>query len=278
MLGSIKDKLRQQRRERQPPDLDDKVLTAWNALTIAALARSGRLLRTSQWVVAAQQALDFLRANHWDAGRLIATSRAGVARHQATVDDYALLLQAVLESLQARWRESDLEFAIQLADTLVESFEDTESGGFFFTAHDHEKLIQRSKTLQDDATPSGAAVAIEALACLGHLLSRHDYLDAAQRALNASWGDIERSPLGFCSALIAATRILEPPEQIIVRGALSQPLAPRLARTVFVIPIAPSTLDTLFPVSDEFVAYRCWGMRCDPAVRSEQELFALMDD
>ena len=106
----------------------------------------------------------------WRDGRLLATYKDGRAHLPAYLDDYAFLADALLELLQTRWRSSDLEFARQLTDVLLAQFEDGESGGFFFTAADHEQLIHRSKTFSDDSLPSGNGVAASVLCRLGFLL------------------------------------------------------------------------------------------------------------
>ena len=148
------------------PGRDDKVLTSWNALMIRGLARAARAFREPGWLAAAQRALDFVRTYLWQPGagagalgRLAATCKDGRAHLNAYLDDYAFLLDALIELIQCEFRERDLQFARALAEILLERFADPAAGGFYFVSHDHEQLIHRAKPSQDGATPSGNGVA-----------------------------------------------------------------------------------------------------------------------
>src|SRR5680860_973597 len=152
------------REQRVHPGRDDKILTSWNALMIKGMATAGRHLEMPECIASAQRSLDFIRQSLWRDGRLLATFKDGKAHLTAYVDDYAFLIDAALELLQARWRSDELAFACQLADALIDHFEDRTSGGFYFTADDHEPLIQRPKVMADEATPAGNGVAAPALA------------------------------------------------------------------------------------------------------------------
>jgi uncharacterized protein YyaL (SSP411 family) len=213
LLESARAKLFAAREKRVRPGCDDKILTSWNALMIEGLAHAAHIFGRDDWLAAARQALDFLRARHWQDGRLLATSRHGQAHLPAYLDDYAFLLAALLELLEAEHRSADAEFARQLADALLAHFEDQESGGFFFTAHDHETLIQRPKTAHDNALPSGNGVAALALRRLGDLLGDARYLGAARRSLQAFAAQLARQP-GGCATLIMALEaelVVNPP-------------------------------------------------------------------
>ncbi|HEY3328123.1 MAG TPA: thioredoxin domain-containing protein, partial [Novimethylophilus sp.] len=151
LLASVRAKLLAARDARVRPGLDDKLLTSWNALAIKGLARAGRAFEQPAWIAAAQRATDFIRDTLWVDGRLLATCKEGKAHLNAYLDDHAFLLDALLELLQAEHRRQDLLFAIDIAEALLARFEDTQSGGFFFTSHDHESLIQRPKAPHDNA-------------------------------------------------------------------------------------------------------------------------------
>ena len=179
LLQSARRKLFAAREKRVRPGRDDKILTSWNALMIEGMAHAARAFGREDWRASAQRALDFLCARMWKEGRLLATYKDGRAHLNAYVDDYAFLLAATLEMLQAEFREQDLELATGVADALLDHFEDRGAGGFFFTSHDHEQLILRPKPGHDNATPSGNGVAALALTRLGHLLGETRYLRAA---------------------------------------------------------------------------------------------------
>jgi hypothetical protein len=213
LLESARAKLFAARAQRVRPGCDDKILTSWNALMIEGLARAARIFGRDDWRAAARRAVDFLRSRHWQHGRLLATSRHGKAHLPAYLDDYAFLLAALLELMQANQQPEDSEFARQLADALLTHFEDKENGGFFFTAHDHETLIQRPKTAHDNALPAGNGVAALALQRLGNLVGEARYLGAARRAVQAFGAPLAQQP-GGCATLIMALeaeRAVNPP-------------------------------------------------------------------
>ncbi|TLY46682.1 MAG: thioredoxin domain-containing protein, partial [Gammaproteobacteria bacterium] len=176
------------------PGLDDKILTACNALMIAGIARAARMLDAAPLLGLADNALDFLHRAAWREGRLFAKTGEDSAKFPAYLDDHAFLLDALIECLQCRWSDRDLVWALALADALLERFEDRERGGFYFTAHDHEALPQRPKPFADEAIPSGNGVAARALLRLGHLIGQTRYLDAAERTLRAAYPVMQQMP------------------------------------------------------------------------------------
>jgi hypothetical protein len=280
LLMSGRSKLLSARNRRVWPGLDDKLLTSWNALMIRGLAIAARVLDRPDLADAAAVAVDFLRTSLVVDHRLLATFKDGRARLNGYLDDYAFLLDAVVELLQTRWNTDHLEFAIFLADGLLERFEDRENGGFWFTSHDHETLLHRSKPLADEAVPSGNGVAAFALARLGYLLVDTRYLDAAERTLRAGWRGLQEFPHGHCSLLNALDEYLQPPELIILRGdageagvwtaTLVSPYNPR--RMVFAIPgdagDLPVALASKTAPAAGLLAYVCRGTVCESPVNT----------
>ena len=278
LLASAKEKLFREREKRARPALDDKVLTSWNALAIKGLAKAAMVLEEPSWLQAASDALDFIRAELWRDGQLFATWRNGVAKHPAYLDDYANLIDALTTLLQARWRDQDAAFALRLADDALANFRDDLAGGFFFTAHGHEKLISRPKPTSDDAQPPGNGVLASALSRLGHLFGNADYLNAAAKTLTWARGIMEQHPSGHCCLLTALEEQLHPPELIILRGpgealadwreALREGLQPW--RHIYEIPFgaktAPPYLPKLGPLGP--TAYICSGASCSLPIDS----------
>jgi uncharacterized protein YyaL (SSP411 family) len=214
--------------------------------------------------------MDFIRRTMRHDGRLLATAKDGRAHLDAYLDDHAFLLAALLELLQAGFRQDDLTFAIELADSLLARFEDREAGGFFFTAHDHEALIHRPKSGHDNATPSGNGIAAFALQRLGHLLGDTRYLIAAEKTLRLFMPQIRRSPAGFGSLLRALEEALTPPDIIILRGPgdqmaeWSHTLGAEPRRFVLLLPNGISGLPATLakPESDQVNAWVCRGVTC----------------
>jgi uncharacterized protein YyaL (SSP411 family) len=261
------------RNKRVWPGRDDKLLTSWNALMIKGLAIAGALLDRPNYLAAAERAVDFIANRMYRDGRLLATYKDGKAHLNAYLDDYAFLMDAILALLQARWRSSDLELLTALADALLADYEDCDSGGFWFTPHHHEQLIQRSKSWFDDAMPCGNGVAAAALNRLGHLLGETRYLQAAERTLQAAWSSIQGAPLGHNALLLALEEQLLPVETIIIRGhgaelrtwqqRATHNYAP--GRQVIAIPSdcldLPGLLKERVPRPD-IIAYLCEGPVC----------------
>ncbi len=209
--GAARRKLLAARAGRVRPGRDDKVLTAWNALAIRGLAHAARLCGRADWAALARRAADALHALVWREGRLLATWKDGQARHGAYLDDYAFLLDALLELAETDSRPNGLAWARQLADALLTHFEDSEGGGFWFTAHDHERLIQRNKPIHDGATPAGNGVAARALLRLGRLLNERAYREAAVRTVQAFFPAMAGQPAACPGLLAALAEISNPP-------------------------------------------------------------------
>jgi hypothetical protein len=216
-LGSARRKLFDARSARVRPGLDDKILTSCNALMIGGIARAARYLDAAPLIGLADNALDFLHRTAWRDGRLYAKAGTDSDRFPAYLDDHAFLLDALLECLQCAWSDRDIAWAIQLADALLERFEDREHGGFFFTAHDHEHLPQRPKPWTDESLPCGNGVAARALLRLGHLVGETRYLDAAERTLRAANSTMQQMPQACASLLRALHDFLHPRTHVVIR-------------------------------------------------------------
>lgn len=286
-LAEARTRLLLARKERVWPGRDEKILTAWNGLMIRGMAIAGRYLERPDFVTSAERALDFIRARLWRDGRLLATCKDEQAHLAAYLDDYAFLIDGILELLQVRWRDGDLDFAIQLADVLLAHFQDSRKGGFYFTADDHEALIQRPKPVFDEALPCGNGLAAQVLFKLGHLLGSMPYLVAAERTLKWAWPNIEQMPTA-CSALTLALEDYFQPGQIIVlRGPAEELGSWRKycahdyvpSRLVLAIPNDAQTLPGLLaerPASPRPLAMVCSGGQCSAPIHSLEELQAYL--
>jgi len=280
-IESGRRKLFEAREQRVHPGRDDKILVSWNALMIKGMAQAARHFDEPRYLESAQRALDFIRHRMWQDGRLLATCKDGRAHLSAYLDDYVFLIDAILELLQARWNTADLDFALQLAEVVLEHFADP-GGGFYFTADDHEHLIQRPKPLSDDALPAGNAIAAKVFGRLGHLLGETRFLEAAERTLKAAWQAIQQGPYGHTGLLLALEEYLYPPETLIVRAgdsikawqdSVTRDYNP--ARLAFCIPEHIEELPGLLGErsrQDGDVAYLCQGSRCLPPVSTVEQL------
>ena len=273
VLTQARAKLLAARDKRVHPGRDEKILVSWNALAIRGMARAGRVFGRPQWLASAQRALGFIRTRMWTGDRLRATAKDGHAHLAAYLDDYAFLIAALLELQQARFSSDDLKLAEELADVLLEQFEDREDGGFFFTALEHEALVHRPKTGHDGAMPSGNGVAAFALQRLAALTGEDRYARAAQRALGVFFPAMRERPAGFSQLAIALDEMLLPLSILVLRGerAALATWGAELAREylpgMLVIPVEngvaglPPLLDK--PVRPESVnGWLCRGVNC----------------
>ena len=217
-LETAKQKLFSAREKRVRPGRDEKVLVSWNALAIRGMARAGRVFGNAKWTASARRAFTFIRSAMWRSRRLAATYKDGRAHLNAYLDDYALLIAAALELSQDRFSVDELNFAIELADVLLDQFEDGADGGFFFTAREHERLIHRPKPGHDHATPSGNAVAAWVLGRLHALTGEPRYAAAAARALELFYPAMREHPGGFAMMAIALDEHLAQPKTLVLRG------------------------------------------------------------
>ena len=285
VLAEAKAKLLDVRAKRVRPGRDDKLLVSWNALIIKGLARAARVFSRPDWTQLAQQAVDFIQAQMWQEQRLLASYKDGQARLNAYLDDYAFLLDALLDLMQTEFRPQDLAFAQALADCLLSQFEDPEQGGFFFTSHDHEQLIHRPKPGPDQATPSGNGVAVFALQRLGHLLGEARYLESAERALTLFYPSISGQPAAYASLLIGLKECLNPPDIVVIRGPRAgiatwrKALASTFFPNALVLSLSNEVTELPAPLakpeSADVNAWVCNGVNCLPVVSTLTELISL---
>jgi len=302
LLDAARAKLLAAREHRVRPGRDEKVLVSWNALAIRGMARAGRVFGRRDWVESARRALAFVRTTMWQEGRrqdgaqggaaragLLATYKGGRAHLAAYLDDYAFLIAALIELSQAEFRADELEFAEQLADVMLEQFEDRERGGFYFTARDHEKLIHRPKPGHDSAMPSGNGVAAFALNRLAALTGEDRYARAAERTLEAFCGSMREYPAGFGQLALALGEVLSPPATLVLRGTegalggWAQALAQEHLPDTMVIAI-PDGVPGLPPVLDKprtatgaagpVNGWLCRGVTCLPPIGDLEALKA----
>lgn len=288
LLGQARARLFDARARRVRPGLDNKRLTGWNALMIGGMARAARIFGRAEWLASARRALAFVRAHLWRDGRLLAVSAGGEGRLNAYLDDHAFLIQALIELLQGGFEAEDLAFACALADALLEHFEDRTGGGFFFTRHDHEALIQRPKPLHDNATASGNGVAARALLRLGYITGDTRYVEAGERVVRWAWPVLQSRPEGCASLAQALTEVLAPPTVVVVRGASAAldewrtALAPRHMPDTLCLFIAdgvtglPAVLDK--PPRERVNAWVCHGVNCLSPLGSIADLERTLQD
>ncbi len=293
LLASALPKMLAARAERPAPDRDDKVIASWNGLTVGALAMAGVWLDRPGYVARAAEVADFVLSRLRVDGRLRRTWMDGESHHLGCLDDYANLIDGLLDLHAATSESRWLRTADELAGNMLELFADAGGAGFFFAGSDGEALIARTREVEDHPTPSGNSQAAWVLWRLSLLTGKRAYEVQAQRALELVSQDAVRFPHAFGSALIAMDAITgAPPTQVVVAGPAGDPGVAALARTArtadplaLVLTVDPTDADAvaaspLFadrgPVDGRPAAYVCHGTTCQAPVTDVEALRATM--
>ncbi len=218
-LAAARQTLYDIRARRVWPGLDDKVLTSWNGLMLAAFAEAGRLLgRDDYTAVATQNAAFLYDAMRRPDGRLLRSWKDGAgARYNAYLEDYAFLADGLLALYQTTFEPRWFVWARELADGMLAHFGD-EAGGFYDTSDDHEELLHRPKDVQDNATPSGNAMAAHVLLTLGLYTGEGVYWDTAEEMISNLYEPMARYPGAFSQWLSAAMLMLSEPQEVAIIG------------------------------------------------------------
>ncbi|MDE2497726.1 MAG: thioredoxin domain-containing protein, partial [Xanthomonadaceae bacterium] len=290
-LDAIRRRLLDARATRVPPARDDKILTAWNALAISGLARCARLLDDARCAGMARRALAGLREAVWIDGHLYANAAEPSWRTAGFLDDHAFLLDALIETMQLALEPRDLDWAITLADALLDRFDDETSGAFRFSTPQHATPLTHNESWMDDALPNGSAMAIRSLLRLGHLTGDVRYLDRASRALRAAAGALNRYPDACPTLLRALAESAHPRLQIVVRCPAARAADWQAAMhsalhgaglmpggdpvDAFLIPADATHLPGVLATRashDDGAAYVCSGLTCQAPVTSPDAL------
>jgi uncharacterized protein YyaL (SSP411 family) len=284
----IRARLLAARSRRVRPALDDKRLSAWNALMIAALADAGAVLGEERYLGAASDAAEFVWERMRDGdGRLLRTFNDGEARLPAYLEDHAFMLEALLTLYEASFDERFFVWARRLADEILARFHDAERGGFFVTSNDAEPLIMRRKDLEDHPTPSGSSSAALGMLRLAALSGEPAYEQAALGAIAVGAQLAPRFPTAFGHLLCAIDLHTTGARELAVVG----PQADRLLAVVrerqrphLVLAAAESAEGSSVPllearsaIDGRATAYLCQHFSCQAPLSDPQALRQLLD-
>ncbi len=218
-LEASRNKLFTVREKRIHPYKDDKILTDWNGLMIAALAKTSRALGSVEHRIAAIKAVDFLLGTMRTAdGRLLHRYRGGHAGIPAQQEDYAFVVWGLLELYETTFDEKYLEAAIELNALMAKHYGDEKDGGFYMTADDAEALIMRPKTVYDGAIPSGNSVAVYNLLRLSRMTGDTTLEDKANATAQAFGGTVSASPSNFALMLLGLDFAAGPSYEVVIAG------------------------------------------------------------
>lgn len=217
-IAAIKDTLYAARTHRVHPALDDKILSAWNGLMLASLAEAARVLERDDYRQAAIRCAEFLLANLRTAeGRLLRTYKDGHAKLNGYLEDYANMIDALIEMYQLTFDPRWFTAACELADATLTHFAAPE-GGFYDTSDDHEVLVVRPRSVQDNATPSGNSMIVHQLLRLAAYTGEARYEQAARDALGLLAELLKHYPQAFGEALNAVSLIVAGMHEVAIIG------------------------------------------------------------
>ena len=298
LLKEARERLFVVREKRVHPLKDDKILTAWNGLMIAALAKAGQALGEPVYGQAARRAAAFILKHLKTAqGRLLRRYRQGEVAHPGYLDDYAFLVWGLMELYGATFDMAYLEEALALNARMLDIFWDQEGGGFYFTGKGNERLITRSKEIYDGALPSGNSVA--ALNCLrlGRLTGKVDLEKRAEALTGAFATQVVNQPMAYTQLLAALDFMIGPSQEIVVAGdpalettrALVEAVQRRfLPNKVFLLrpqgaeakrltALSPY-VEGMAPIDHEPTVYICKQYACQAPVKDVGELVSALAD
>ncbi|MCW5878419.1 MAG: thioredoxin domain-containing protein [Anaerolineales bacterium] len=274
------------RSSRVRPGTDDKVLTAWNGLMLIAFAEAARYLKRPDYLQAAQRNADFLLTQMQPGGRLLRSWRAGRAAHDAYLEDHAALGLGLLALYQSDPQPRWFAEAKRLAEEMLAHFSDP-NGGFYDTRDDAEALITRPKDVQDNATPSGNALAATLLLQLAAYEGNHSWRRQAESLLAGILPQAIRYPTGFAQWLCAAQFALAGGREVAILGELAEPVTAALQETVWTrwrpfdvlaaspVPVpasSPALLAERPLVNGQPSAYVCRNFACQLPVTTPEAL------
>nr|WP_207893273.1 thioredoxin domain-containing protein [Thermolongibacillus altinsuensis] len=277
-LETARQQLFSKRMMRTYPHVDDKILTAWNALMIAALAKAGKVYENESYMEMAKRALTFIETHLIREGRVMVRYRDGEVKNKGFLDDYAYLVWAYIEMYEATFQLSYLKKAIDLTNNMMDLFWDEERGGFYFTGKDGETLIVREKELYDGALPSGNSVAAVQMIRLARLTGDLTLLEKAEKMYAVFKRHVEAYESGYTYFLQGLLLLEMAAKEVVLFGktedekrktfakALQQSFIPHVSALVAESPsdfaeVAPFA-SQYKPIADDVTIYICENFAC----------------
>ncbi len=294
-IGEARKKMHAVRNNRIHPFKDDKIMTDWNGLMIAALAKGGRIFGEIKYIEAAEKAMNYLLKDHLTGhGRLLHRSRDGKASIRGILDDYANFIWALIELYEATYRVIYLRKALDLTDTAFRLFWDADKGGFFFTPIDGEELLARKKELYDGAYPSGNSVMMMNLVILSHLTGSQGLEDRADKMARAFSGDVVQSPMAYTHFMSALSMAIGPSFEIVVSAGDNDDVTEdvlKMLRAIYLpesvvlyrdgesrdLALAAPYTALQKPVNGKTTVYVCTNRTCTAPVASSEELRIVLE-
>jgi uncharacterized protein len=286
LLASARQKMFVSRSHRPRPHLDDKILASWNGMMLGALARASVILGEAEYRAAAEKNLYFLQAKLWDGKTLYHRWRDGERDSVQLLRAYSDLLAGSLDLYEATLESSHLDFALALADAMIDKFQDSEHGGFFESTADAKDLILRVKEDYDGAEPSGNSVAAQALLRLAAITGRADFRAVAEKTFQLLSQRLEQLPQAVPHLLLALDFYLHEPHHVVLVGDPEQLESHILLHAIHSVyqpgkvvlgqAGAVEAFTKTLPATDVPTVFVCTGASCQPPTTDPAKLRDLL--
>ncbi len=291
-MASERTKIFEARKQRIHPYKDDKILTSWNGLMIAAMAMGYRVLGDAAFVRSAENAVGFIEKHlRRSDGRLLARYRDGEAAYSAYLDDYAFLIWGLTELYEATFKPHYLRLAIDLTDEMLKFFYDYEKGGLYLYGSDSEQLITRPKEVYDGATPSGNSAAALNLLRLSRITGNTELEVRAEEIFKAFSADIDKYPMGYTHMLMAVLYAQNKGSEVVIVGSKEMADISKMFQAInrnflpFLVFIFKNTagsdrdilelvpyIEAQHMIADHATAYVCENHACREPITDSREL------
>jgi uncharacterized protein YyaL (SSP411 family) len=296
-LARSRDKLFSIRAKRPRPHLDDKTVTAWNGLMISAYARAAQVLEEPRYLSSAVRAANFLRGNLWDESRqiLFRSYREGRGTVEGFADDYAFVIQGLLDLYQASFDVQWLKFAVELQETQDRLFLEEKNGGYFSTSGQDKSVVLRMKDDNDSAEPAPSSITALNLLRLAQIRDSKEWRERAEKTIDAFRPTLSRFPSAMPQMLVALDYSLSQARQIVIAGKPEAPETKALLAEVnrYFLPHAivlladdgngqkylgekNETLRAMRMINGKPAAYVCENFTCKAPVTDPKKLGALL--
>ncbi len=283
------------RSKRPLPHKDDKILTSWNGLMISAFAKAYSVLNDPAYLERAEKAAEFVwdYLYHISLKQLLHRYRDGESKINASLDDYAFYIQALIDLYEASFNERYLSRAVELADIMINDFYDYDEGGFFDTPGIDKSILVQTKEDYDSAEPTGNSIGVICLLRLHALCGNDEYYNLAERSLRVFSGKMEKMPYAMPQMLIALDWYLHKPIQVVIAGKADDETTYRMKQELFkryipvkaVVSIDPAKAavsitfaKTVVQPSDKTTAYVCENFACKLPVNTVKEFAELLEN
>lgn len=283
--------LLKEREKRIRPALDDKIISSWNSLMLSAYARTFQVTQKQEYAKIIKRNIIFIKNNLFDQ-KLMRTYKNGQSKYDAFIEDYAITIQAMLDSYEALFDPAYIEFAIELNDYANTHFWDGDAGGYFTASDNQEKLIKRMKDETDNSMPSGTGVMLSNNIRLFSLTEDEEYYTYAENILKKYSKLSSQNPYGYSSYLAGLDLFLTKPKEILIAKNKDHDISAYLKlvfgnyypnKVVMVLTegekyssMTANLVSGKKPIDGKITSYVCQNFQCSLPVFSEAELAELL--